>query len=42
MSSTPTPWDPQAPEVQRDQRAAFDQLRARCPLAHSASQHTTV
>ena len=23
MSSTPTPWDPQAPEVQRDQRAAF-------------------
>ena len=29
MSSTPTPWDPQAPEVQRDQRAAFDQLRAR-------------
>jgi hypothetical protein len=42
MSNTPTPWDPQAPEVQRDQRSAYDQLRARCPLAHSAAQHTTV
>ena len=40
MSSTPTPWNPQAPEVQRDQRAAFDQLRARCPLAHSAGVTT--
>ena len=42
MNSTPTPWDPQSPEVQRDQRAAYDKLRARCPLAHSESQHTTV
>lgn len=40
MSSTPTPWDPQSPEVQRDQRAAYDKLRERCPLAHSASQQT--
>ena len=38
--TTPTPWDPQAPEVQADQRAAFDQLRARCPLAHSAGTTT--
>lgn len=42
MHSTPTPWDPQSPEVQRGQRAAYDKLRERCPLAHSASGHTTV
>ena len=29
MSNTPTPWDPQAPEVQRDQRTAYDRLRER-------------
>jgi len=42
MSTAPTPWNPQDPEVQRDQRAAYDALRARCPLAHGANGHTTV
>jgi len=42
MTTTPPQWDPQAPEVQRDQRAAYDQLRERCPLAHSESQHWSV
>ncbi|WP_404300054.1 cytochrome P450 [Alicycliphilus denitrificans] len=40
--TTPTPWNPQAPEVLADQRAAYDSLRERCPLAHSDSQHTSV
>ena len=42
MSTTPPRWDPQAPEVLRDQRAAYDQLRERCPLAHSDAQHWSV
>lgn len=28
-------WDPQSPEVLRDQRAAYDDLRRRCPVAYS-------
>lgn len=28
-------WDPRAPEVLADQVAAYDVLRARCPVAHS-------
>lgn len=28
-------WDPASPEVQRDQRAAYDAMRQRCPVAHS-------
>lgn len=36
MSDKPKPdWDPKAPEVLRDQRAAYDALRERCPVAHS-------
>ena len=27
-------WDSRAPEVQRDQLAAYDAMRARCPVAH--------
>ena len=27
-------WDARAPEVQRDQLAAYDAMRARCPVAH--------
>ena len=42
MTTTPPRWDPQAPEVLRDQRAAYDQLRERCPLAHSDAQHWSV
>jgi len=28
-------WDPREPAVLRDQRFAYDELRARCPVAHS-------
>jgi cytochrome P450 len=28
-------WNPQAPEVLDDQRAAYDEMRERCPVAHS-------
>ncbi|HSN31426.1 MAG TPA: cytochrome P450 [Ideonella sp.] len=28
-------WDPTSEAVQRDQRAAYDELRERCPVAHS-------
>jgi len=30
-------WDPKSKEVLRDQRAAYDDLRRRCPVAHSES-----
>ncbi len=34
--STPQPdWDPTSPEVMRDQRAAYDEMRRRCPVAFS-------
>ncbi len=38
MSTTELPeddWDPKSDAVQRDQRAAYDQMRERCPVAHS-------
>ena len=28
-------WNPTSPEVQRDQCAAYDEMRRRCPVAHS-------
>lgn len=28
-------WDPKSREVQRDQRAAYDEMRRRCPVAYS-------
>lgn len=28
-------WDPTSPDVQCDQRAAYDEMRRRCPVAHS-------
>ena len=28
-------WDPRSPEVLADQIAAYDRMRARCPIAHS-------
>lgn len=31
----PHDWDPRAPEVLEDQVAAYDELRGRCPVAHS-------
>lgn len=31
----PSDWDPKSDEVRRDQRAAYDDLRRRCPVAHS-------
>lgn len=34
MSDKPRPdWDPRSETVQRDQWAAYDELRARCPVA---------
>lgn len=36
MSDRPQPdWDPTSPEVLRDQRAAYDAMRRRCPVAYS-------
>ena len=36
MSESQQPdWDPSSPEVQRDQRAAYDEMRRRCPVAYS-------
>jgi len=31
----PSDWDPRAPAVLEDQIAAYDELRGRCPVAHS-------
>ena len=31
----PLDWDPKSNEVMRDQRAAYDGMRRRCPVAHS-------
>jgi len=31
----PPDWDPKSPEVLRDQRAAYDDMRRRCPVVHS-------
>lgn len=28
-------WNPTSPEIQRDQRAAYDEMRRRCPVAYS-------
>lgn len=28
-------WDPRNPSVQRDQVAAYDEIRERCPVGHS-------
>lgn len=36
MTARPAPdWDPRAPSVLRDQRAAYDEMRKRCPVAYS-------
>lgn len=35
-------WDPRAPEVLADQVAAYDGMRARCPVAHGAQGNWTV
>ena len=36
MNNSPQPdWNPTSPEVQRDQRAAYDEMRRRCPVAYS-------
>lgn len=36
MSDKPSPdWDPKSKEVMRDQRAAYDDMRRRCPVAYS-------
>ncbi|ODS51839.1 MAG: cytochrome [Acidobacteria bacterium SCN 69-37] len=33
----PTDWDPHGPDVRADQRTAYDDMRARCPVAYDAS-----
>jgi cytochrome P450 len=35
-------WDPRAPAVQADQVAGYDELRRRCPVAHSEYLHWSV
>ncbi|MBS0597105.1 MAG: cytochrome P450 [Burkholderiaceae bacterium] len=43
MTSTPPPdWDPQAPDVLADPRAAYDALRERCPVAFGPAGQATV
>ena len=37
-----TQWDPRSPEVLSDQIAAYDRMRARCPVAHSPYGNWTV
>ena len=38
MNDQPSPdWDPTSSEALRDQRATYDDLRRRCPVAHSES-----
>ena len=32
-------WDPTAEDVLRDQRAAYDAMRERCPVAYSKFMH---
>jgi len=32
-------WDPRSADVLRDQRAAYDEMRERCPVAHSEFMH---
>lgn len=38
----PADWDPHAPNVVRDQRAAYDRMRDRCPVAHGVDGGWTV
>jgi cytochrome P450 len=42
VPDAPVDWDPIAPEVQRDQRAAYDAMRARCPVARDRTGGWTV
>lgn len=35
-------WEPRSAEVQRDQIAAYDAMRRRCPMAQSAAGYTSV
>lgn len=35
MSDSPDDWDPRSPHVVGDQITAYDDMRARCPVAHS-------
>ena len=34
-SQSPPDWNPTSPKVLRDQAAAYDEMRRRCPVAHS-------
>ena len=40
MDDTPqADWDPRAPQIQSDQRAAYDAMRETCPVAWSDYMH---
>lgn len=39
---TPIDWEPSGPDVRRDQRAAYDAMRERCPVARDGSGAWTV
>lgn len=38
----PEQWDPKSPRVQQDQIAAYDDMRHRCPVAHSDALHWSI
>ena len=40
--NTPQDWNPKDPAVLADQRHAYDDLRERCPVAHSNAMHWLV
>lgn len=42
MSSTPADWNIRNPDVLADQRAAYDQMREKCPVARDAQGHWTL
>lgn len=37
--NNPQDWNPRDPEVLADQRPAYDEMRERCPVAHSNAMH---
>ena len=42
MDKQQVDWDPRSEPVQKNQIAAYDDMRGRCPVAHSAYGNWTV
>ena len=42
MKKTPNDWNPRAPHVLENQLASYDQMRQKCPVAHSDYLHWSV